>query len=165
MKQPKLILTLVFVMGFGLFALKAQHSVNTTGGNASNANGSVSYSIGQIVYSVYSNVDGAISEGVQQPYEIFIITSLEEFESIDLTLKVFPNPVDDRLHLEISGQDLHQLSDLQYQLLDVNGKLLKKERLIDHTALIEMGSKQPGAYFLIVTASDERIGLFRIIKR
>ena len=165
MKHTKLFLTLFLVMGFGLLALKAQHSVNTTGGNASNESGSVSYSIGQIVYYAYSNVDGAISEGVQQPYEIFIITSLEELEGIELTLNVFPNPVNERLYLEVTGQDLYHLTDLNYQLLDINGKLLQQERLIDHTALIEMGSKQPGAYFLIVTASDERIGLFRIIKR
>lgn len=165
MKHIKLFLTLFLVMGFGIIASNAQHTINTTGGNTSNESGSVSYSIGQIVYSAYSNVDGTISEGVQQPYEIFIITSLEEIDGFDLTLNAFPNPVDDRLHLEVAGKDFHQLSDLKYQLLDVNGKLLKKERLIDHTALIEMGVKQPGAYFLIVTASEERIGLFRIIKR
>lgn len=165
MKHVIFILTLIFVMGFGVIASNAQHSVNTTGGNASNESGSVSYSIGQIVYSSYSNNDGAMSEGVQQPYEIFIITSLEELGGFDLVLNVFPNPVDDRLHLEVVGKDFHQSSDLKYQLLDINGRLLKRERIIDHAALIEMGAKQPGAYFLIVTASDERIGLFRIIKR
>lgn len=70
MKHKKLILALIFMMGFGLLTSKAQHSVNTTGGDASNESGSVSYSIGQIVYSAYADSDGRVSEGVQQPYEI-----------------------------------------------------------------------------------------------
>ncbi len=165
MKHMKRILTLIFVMGFGIFASYAQHSVNATGGNASNEHGSVSYSIGQILYSAYSNSDGNITEGVQQPYEIFVITSVEDLDGIDLQLTAFPNPVDDQLQLLVSGQDRSLLSDFHYRLLDINGKSLKHERMTDDITLIDMSGKQPGVYFLLVTASQERVGLFRIIKR
>jgi len=165
MIHTKLILTLVLMMGLGLQSANAQHSVNTTGGNASNENGTVSYSIGQIVYSAYADSDGKVSEGVQQPYEIFLITSVEELEELDLELTVFPNPVVDQLHLILTAQDLLQLSDFHYRLLNLNGKTLKSETIISELTLIDMSRKQPGVYFLQLHASGENIGLFKIIKR
>ncbi len=165
MKHTKRILALIFGMGFGIFAAYAQHAVNATGGNASNENGSVSYSIGQILYSAYSNSDGNITEGVQQPYEIFVITSIEYLDGIDLKLKAFPNPVDDQLKLLVIGQDRSRSSDFHYWLLDINGKSMKHERMSDKITRIDMSGAQPGVYFLLVTASEERIGFLRIIKR
>lgn len=165
MRHKKLILTLVFLFGLGLQLSKAQYSVNTAGGNTSDENGSVSYSIGQIVYSAYAESDGKVSEGVQQPYEIFLITSVEELEELDLELTVFPNPVVDQLHLIITVNDFLQLSDLHYRLLDLNGKTLKSQTIISDISLVNMSGKQPGIYFLQVNASGENIGLFKIIKR
>ncbi len=165
MKHTKLILTLIFVMGLGLLTSKAQHSVNTTGGNVSNTSGSVGYSVGQIVCSSYSENDGSVSEGVQQPYEIYVITSVDKMKDIDLIISVFPNPVADQLSLLVTGQENHPQSDYYYHLLDINGKSIILEKMIDDITLIDMSGMQPGVYFLQVTASEERIGLFKIIKR
>ncbi len=165
MKHIKLILNLIFVMGLGLLTSKAQHSVNTTGGNASNETGSVSYSVGQIVYSAYSENDGSVSEGVQQPYEIYVITSVDELKDIDLAISVFPNPVEDRLRLLLTGQENHPQSEYYYHLLDINGKSLKLGKIIEDITLIDMSGTKPGVYFLQVTAHDGQVGLFKIIKR
>lgn len=47
-----------------------QSSVNAAGGNASGSGGSVSYSVGQVVYQYYTGTNGAVAEGVQQLYDL-----------------------------------------------------------------------------------------------
>lgn len=165
MKHTRLILTLVLMMGLGLHSVRAQHSVNTTGGNTSNEHGSVSFSVGQMVYSAYSTNDCKVSEGVQQPFEIFVITFIKEIDGLDLQLSAFPNPVYDQLQLLVTGKDCLLLSDLYYQLFDIQGKYLKTGRITDDISLIDMSGSKPGIYFLQVNASGGRIGLFKIIKR
>ncbi len=165
MTRTKLILTLLFMTGLGILALKAQHSVNTAGGNVLNTSGSVSYSVGQIVYSSHVDENGSVSEGVQHPYEIYVITIIDEPGNNQPMLSVFPNPVADQLSLMVVGRDNCPQSDYHYQLLDINGKSLKAERMMDDITLIDMGGKMPGTYFLKVTASEGKSWLFKIIKK
>ena len=54
---------------FMVFA-KAQQSPVAAGGVATGTNGTVSFSIGQLVDDTYSNSNNTITPGVQQPYEI-----------------------------------------------------------------------------------------------
>ena len=64
----KLILSaLGFTLALG--SSYAQQSVNTTGGNASGSGGSVSYSLGQVVYTYHSSPSGQMNQGVQQVFE------------------------------------------------------------------------------------------------
>ena len=64
----KLILSLFILIGHvGM----AQQSPVTTGGTVSGTNGSVSYTIGQLVDDSYSNGNYAVTPGLQQPYEVF----------------------------------------------------------------------------------------------
>ena len=45
-----------------------QESVNSSGGTATGATGSVSYSVGQVFYTAQSSLGGSVSQGVQQAY-------------------------------------------------------------------------------------------------
>jgi hypothetical protein len=79
--KPKLITSLII----GLFLcsfLNAQESVNTASGNASGSGGSVSYSVGEIVYTTNAGDNGAVAQGVQQAYEISAVTGIEEAKDI-----------------------------------------------------------------------------------
>lgn len=59
---------------FGLTPINAQETVLSSGGNATGG-GSVSYSVGQIVYNAYPGTnDNSEAQGVQQPYESSIET-------------------------------------------------------------------------------------------
>ena len=165
MKNLKLLLALVVMMGAGPMMSMAQHSMNTIGGNVSNTTGSVSYSIGQIVYCHYSNHDCHVSEGVQQPYEIYVITSIHMPDDDDLSISVFPNPAGDHLILSVSGKDDHNLTDYQYVLMDMYGRTLKSGIVIKENTLIDMSDKKPGVYFLQLRTSKQAIGLLKVIKR
>jgi len=85
MKYKKLKLSAVLLLGLGLTGLQAQESVNATGGNASGSGGSASYSVGQVAYQTHTGTNGSVSEGVQQPFEISVVTAIEEAKGINLS--------------------------------------------------------------------------------
>lgn len=65
MRNKKLKSGAVLLLWFGMFGLQAQQVVTTSGGNASGSGGSVSYTIGQIVYTTNTNSNGSVAKGVQ----------------------------------------------------------------------------------------------------
>ena len=84
MRHKKFTLSAVLLLGLGLTGLQAQTSVNATGGDASGSGGSVSYSVGQVVYTTNTGTSGSVAQGVQQPYEISVVTAIEEAKGINL---------------------------------------------------------------------------------
>jgi len=171
MKYKKLKLCTLLLLGLGLTGLQAQTSVNATGGDASGGGGSVSYSIGQIVYTINTGTNGSVAEGVQQPYEISEVTGIEEAKGINLLVTAYPNPTNDYLKLRI-GNDVrtsHALSQLSYQLYDINKKLLQNKKITGNQTKIVMSHLVPAIYFVRVVKtnpdlSQQVIKTFKIIK-
>ena len=161
MKYKKINLSAVLLLGLGLTGLQAQESVNVTGGNASGSGGSVSYSVGQVVYTTNTGTNGSVAEGVQQPFEISVVTGLEEAKGINLSVLAYPNPTTDYLELKVESE---KLKDLSYQLYDMTGKLLQNKKLTDSETQIDMSRFVPATYFVRVVAESKTIKEFKIIK-
>jgi hypothetical protein len=75
MKYKKLNLVSILLLGLGLTALQAQEVIPASGGDASGGGSSVSCSYGQMVYSINTGTNGSVAEGVQQPYEISLVSN------------------------------------------------------------------------------------------
>ncbi len=58
----------IFLLGLGLSELHAQEATLASGGNATGSGGSVSYSVGQVVYTTNIGTTGSVAQGVQQAY-------------------------------------------------------------------------------------------------
>jgi hypothetical protein len=69
------------------FKLSAQQSTNTAGGNATGTGGTVSFSVGQINYTTNIGTGGSACQGVQQPYEIYAVTSVDDAKDLNINLK------------------------------------------------------------------------------
>ena|SRR5690554_6760371 len=161
MRYKRFNLAAVFLLGLGLTALKAQESVNATGGDASGEGGSVSYSVGQITFQTHTGTNGSVAQGVQQPFEISVVTAIEEAKGINLSVTAYPNPTTDNLTLHIRD---FELSDLFYQLYDMNGILLQSERITGTRTSIAMINLAPATYFLKVAQGNREVKSFKIIK-
>jgi len=146
---------------FFLSTVSAQESVNATGGDASGSGGSASYSVGQVVYTTNVGTNGSVSQGVQQPYEISVVTAIEEAKGINLTVTAYPNPTTDYLTLSI---DEFEISNLSYQLHDMNGKLLQNEKITGNQTSIVMSNLVPATYFVKVIQWNKEVKTFKIIK-
>ncbi len=152
----------VLAFSLSLSTLSAQESVNATGSNASGSGGSVNYSVGQVVYTSNTGTNGSVAQGVQQPYEISVITGIKEAKSTNLSVSAYPNPTTDYLTLSIEEFDI---SDLSYQLYDVNGKLLQSEKITGNQTNIAMTNLVPATYFIKVVKHNKQVKMFKIIKK
>ena len=158
MKHKKIAITTAFLL-LGLRGVYAQESTTTAGGEASGSGGVSSYSIGQIMYTTAIGTSGSISQGVQVPFEISIITDVSEI-TIDLSINAYPNPTVNQLTLEIE-----KFNNMRFHLSDVNGELLESGEVTETNTSIEMEALPQAIYFLrIVNNSDGALKTFKIIK-
>ena len=164
MKNKRLRLSALFVIAIGLTGLKAQETIPTTGGNASGSGGSISYSVGQVVYTTNTGTNGTVAQGVQQPFEISVITAIEEARGINLNCTAFPNPTTDYLILKVDASLSLSSRSSSYQLYDISGKLLENKNITGIETSISMNDLVPATYFLKVTIHNKVIKIFKIIK-
>ena len=162
MRYKQLKLSAILLLGIGLTGLQAQTSVNATGGDASGSGGSASYSVGQVAYQIHTGTNGSVAEGVQQPYEISVVSAIEQAIGINLSVSAYPNPTTDNLILSIDEFDL---SNLSYQLYDINGKVLHNKKITSDQTSIVMGDLMPATYFVKVTQDNNEVKTFKIIKQ
>jgi hypothetical protein len=161
MEYKRIKLCAVILLGLGLTGLYAQEAIPASGGDATGSGGSLSYSYGQVVYFTNTGTNGSVIEGVQQPYEISIVTGIQQASDIKLFCTVYPNPATDLLTLEVEIADNENLF---YQLYEINGKLLVRKKLIDTKTIISMANLAPATYFLKITDNQKVIKTFKIIK-
>ncbi len=162
MRYKRLKLCAIFLFALGLTELKAQTSVSTTGGNTSGSGGTTSYSVGQVVYIINTGANGSVAQGVQQPFEISVVTELEEAKGVTLMVTAYPNPTTDYLTLEVPD---FQLSPFTYYLYDMNGNLIQNEKIIGNKTSIVMSNLVPATYFVKVTKENKEVKTFKIIKK
>ena len=159
--MKKKIVSAILFLCSGMIMLQAQQVVTTSGGNASGSGGSVSYSVGQVVYTKNSGTNGSSAQGVQQPYEISVITGIEEAKDISLEIVVYPNPATVFIKLNIKN---YEIENLKYQLYDISGSLLQDNRIDSNEITISMQNLRPSTYFVKVIQGKKDIKTFKIIK-
>lgn len=150
----------LFLLVFGLQTAQAQEAVITVGSDATGSAGTVAYSIGQIVYTTNTGINGIVAQGVQQPYVISIVLGIVH-NSIQLYFTVYPNPTINFLTLNLGNADLSTLS---FQLYDLSGKLIESRKIVSNTETIRMENLPSALYFLRVTNNSEELKTFKIIK-
>ena len=116
--KTKKILIPLCLFSYGI-VLQAQQTISAAGGNATGTSGTVNYTVGQVAYITNTDSSGTITQGVQQPYEIFP-NGIREAEGISLECSVFPNPTSEFLKLKIEN---YKFENLSYHFYNMNGKL------------------------------------------
>ena len=151
-----------FLLFLGLASLQAQETTTTSGGNSTGVGGTVSYTIGQVIYTTNIGSNGSVAQGVQQPYEISIVSGIEEGEGINLNCSAYPNPTTDFLTLKVEN---YKGENLSYQLYDINGRLLENKKNEGNETRIVMNNLLPSIYFLKVIDNNKEVKTFKIIKK
>jgi hypothetical protein len=150
----------ILILCFGITTAKAQQSTNSAGGNATGTGGTVSFSVGQINYTSNTGTGGSACQGVQQPYEIYAVTSVDDAKGLNINLLAFPNPTFDFLTLKIESANTQNLS---YLLFDMNGKLLATQKLDGTETKIPMNNYAAANYFIKIIENNNSIKTFKII--
>jgi hypothetical protein len=154
----------LFLSSLSLMSIVGIYAQSTTvsgGGNATGSGGSVSYSIGQIAYTFASGgANGYAIQGVQQPLEVSVVTSVNQIET-KFALDVYPNPTSSRLILNIGENNLKNMT---YQLLSIDGTMLKQNQINSSAEQIDMSALPSGTYLLKILSRQQQLKLFKVIK-
>jgi len=164
MKPINLILKALVAVIFCFSQLNAQtlhENMNSSGGSLSGGGGSASQSVGQVFYTIVPGTSGTANQGIQQPYEISIVTETKEAIGISLTMSAYPNPTTGLLKLRI---DEIRFDNLNYHLYDASGKLLDTGKVSGTETDIDLTFREPAVYFLKVLRQSEDLKTFKIVK-
>ena len=152
---------LIFTSFFVCTSLHAQASFSASADQVSGAGGSLSYSVGQVVFATYRDENmGSVAQGVQQTYNITALLGVE-IAAIKLELMAYPNPTQDILTIKI---DNYKNQSLTYQLYDLQGKLWDSQFLQGAQTQLDMKDLAGGSYLLSIQENETFIKTFRIIK-
>jgi len=159
MKHKKTMTIVTFFL-LGLGVINAQETVTTTGGEASGIGGSSSYTVGQVVYTTNTGANGSVTQGVQQPYEIYVTTGVNQ-TAINLEMIVYPNPTTNYLTLKVENEHIERLT---YQVIDLQGKVIENKKVTADNTIIKMEALPKATYFLKVTDNNKTVKTFKVIK-
>ena len=161
-KMKKALSALFSTLLFSFFSISAQEAIPASGGEATGEGGSASYTVGQVFYTTISGETGSVAEGVQQPYEISVVTAIEDVLNIDLSIRAYPNPATDYLNLKIDPSAI--LEKYVVSLFDINGKMLLNKNIETFETQLNIGDLTQGTYFLKVFGKGQELKVFKIVK-
>jgi hypothetical protein len=164
MKGISYLFLILFLLFSGLSCLQAQEANVTTGGDFTGSGGKVSFSIGQTFYTTFPGVTGSLAQGVQQAYEISVVTGISPRKQINLRISVYPNPAPEYVMLKMEGFASANFPTMRYQLIGPDGRILSEEKILEKESKIRMRDYVSGAYFLKISDQNSEVQTFKIIK-
>ena len=158
-KLTKLSAVLLFCLAFA--ELHAQEAIPASGGNASGSGGTVSYTFGQVYYITVEGVNGSVAQGVQQPFEISVVTGKEKDNNVNPDYTTYPNPASGYVMLKVKN---FKTENMTFQLYDNSGKIIESKEIESNETRIDLSSLIVAPYFLKVSLDGKEIRTFKIVK-
>jgi hypothetical protein len=149
----------LFLIGFSQY-LFSQQVVSTAGSTLSNANSSLTYTLGEPVSNTISNASISLTQGFIQPN--VITTILRQNEDWTELISVYPNPATEYLKLKV---DTEVFSGLYFFLYDMSGKIYFQIDITEKITDVPIQKLVEGAYILVVMNGDLELIAFKIIKK
>jgi hypothetical protein len=118
--------------------------ISPAGGNGSNSNMSMDWSLGQIAVSTLVSDQAILTQGLLQ--EDILITQIGPSSEKLPEIKIYPNPTAGDLIIIISDN-----MSLIYNLTDLNGKLLLKGQCLDIENPLDLNDLPVGEYILNIS--------------
>ena len=140
--------------------VNAQETISVSAFEAIGSGGTVSYTIGQLVYINPTTAAGSLNQGIQQSIE-FVTLSNPELTAVTLKAVTYPNPTTDFIILALTDADLRGVS---YTMYDLLGRFVNKGTVTTFETKIGMKSLPIGEYILRVQQNNQALKTFKIIK-
>ena len=162
-KTTRSVLICLATLGLSSAYCNAQSNVITSGANGNGAAGSVSFTIGQLDYINANSTAGDINQGVQQPFEIYKVTGLDDMQLAGLDIQISPNPSFGAMTLLINGASFEQKK-LSYSIQSINGDRLAYQSITNRQTPIKLEHLAAATYFLTIYAEQVKIATYKIVK-
>ena len=165
MKEKLLMFVMLCLSSYTMFSQSFDRSVLASDG-ATSSIGSVTldWTLGELATTMLITENGMLTQGFHQPeLSVSTLLSYENLEAF-YQVQVMPNPVSSLLYVNVTSDREEALS---VYLLDLNGKVLKKEKIDFPFAPLQfdMTRYPSGLYVIRVLTEDQQpIGLFKVNK-
>lgn len=150
-----LLLQFVFSLNYVVFS---QQVIGTQGETQMGANGSLEYTIGEVVINTISNGSNDLTQGFHQTR--WDITPFND-PTPDFEVIIYPNPVTDQLNIQTN-----LYKDVTYSLYDESGKVIIESILESELTSVPVDYLSGGVYFLALRNDKLKLSIktFKIIK-
>ena len=135
----------------------SQEVISTQGDSYTNANGSVDFTIGEVVTFTATDGNNDLTQGFHQTNWNFV--ELEDHQA-DFEVSIYPNPVEDELNIRAA-----EFQDVSYKLYDSRGRVVREDNLSGEFTGIAVTDLAPGGYQLELHKSNQDLlKTFKLIK-
>lgn len=155
----KTLITTLLTMALS-FTAYAQQVTASAGAEHKNANGSVTFTLGELVIAALQGGGTQLTQGFHQNNIQVTVTAV--FDPIFSSVKVFPNPTAERVFIHLGNSSLNGST---YRLHDLNGRQLSAGNIRGKQATIEVASYVPGIYVLTILKDEKTMITYQIIKQ
>ncbi len=112
--------------------------------------------------SIYINIhtavypDGEIRGQVNRNSDCYRITvGINDLNKSDLNAKIYPNPVTDKVNIEISSADYS--ADATVKILDMTGQTVLSQKNINQFTTLDLSRYSTGVFFIMVETNGKRL--------
>jgi hypothetical protein len=113
---------LLAVLFFATQLIYTQETNSVSGGKVTGVDGSVSYTVGQTLYTTHTSEAGSLHQGIQQGFD-FVTLSNPALTEVTLKAFTYPNPTTEFIILAIKDGSLTAVS---YAMYDLLGRFVSK---------------------------------------
>jgi hypothetical protein len=147
---------IVFFFVLATFSVSAQEVISSQGESYTNSNGSIDFTIGEVIINTETNGTNGITQGFHQTNWVFV--GLDDYVSA-FDVSVFPNPSEDVLHINTSS-----FENVSYTLFDAAGKMILQDKLSEEQTQIHVSHLSPGNYTLTIQSTTQNLKSFKLTK-
>lgn len=133
--------------------------INAGGGYHENTEGSITFSIGEVIIETLADGNLVLTQGFNQAN--VTVTAIGEIPGLDYELLAYPNPTKNFVILKIGRA---KLTNLKYYLYDLNGKMIDMKVIKSNETTIPFHFLVPSTYFLKIVDNQMEVKIFKIIK-
>ncbi len=144
------------ILQFSISNAQQLEVINSGGGFHENDQGSLTFSIGEVVIETISQGELYLTQGFCQANLTVTPGPGPNYEIL-----AYPNPAKDFVTLEIKRNDLNNLN---YLLYDINGSLLISNQITSNKSSIPFSPLAPATYILRIIENQIEVKSFKIIK-
>ena len=119
-----------------------QHVIGTGGETFTSGSASLCWTLGEAFTETYQANSYFLTQGFQQG--VLVVTSFPEDQVEGPDFIAYPNPVNDKLIIEIEDYSL------PFQIIDLSGEILLNGHFNGEKNEIHLGYLKPGIYFLSI---------------
>ena len=151
--MKRLLLSVVLALSINSYS---QEVISTQGDSYINTNGSIDFTIGEVISNTTSSGEIELTQGFHQSNWNFL--SIDNHgKNIEAT--VYPNPMGSQLNINTSPNKL------SYVMYNAQGKLIAKNQLNSQETIIDVILYAPGSYSLVlINKNKEQLKTFKLLK-